>query len=228
MGTSSSFRSPDSPRWNVLNRALDNQLPLERLRATLFLAGEAEWRDALRAPALATFAETLIEAHGALEERLVRADNPSAVIAAVLGEARSALFEHAYSPALPVAERALRFVLVQAVQQPVPLADATSEQAATAWQHNRGEPSDLFRRYVAAVFGQWSAHVLARDTARLCGPGTDRSAADVRQFTEEVSNHIAELAGSVTADLPVSDLGSHWSDVVSTVFDHGRRLERRQ
>jgi hypothetical protein len=69
MGTSSSYRSPSTPRWNVFNRALDSGQPLERLRVTLFLAGETEWRAALQSPALAVFAEALLGAHGSLAGR---------------------------------------------------------------------------------------------------------------------------------------------------------------
>lgn len=225
MGTSSSYRSPDTPRWHVFNRALDGQLPLERLRVTLFLAGEAEWRDALRAPALANFAEALVEAHSSLGERLADAERPASVIAAVVNEARSALFDEGYSSALPVAERAMRTVLVQNAQDVVPLADANGEQASEAWKRNRGDPSTLVRHYVGELFGQWSAHVLARDTARLSGPEGSRNVADVRELTQTVSQQVAALADSVTAELPTKDIGSYWADMVGAVFDRGRQLE---
>lgn len=228
MGTSSSYRSPGNPRWNVFNRALDRQLPLERLRVTLFLAGEAEWRDALRAPALASFAEVLVDAHSSLTDRLAESERPAAVVAAVVGEARTSLFEQEYSPALPVAERALRSVLIQTIQRPIPLADATGGQAAEAWKDNRGEPSELVRRFVGELFGQWSAHVMARDTGRLCGPGAEQSASDVRQLAQAMSRHVSELAESAPADVPIENISSHWQELVTTVFDRGRLLERAQ
>lgn len=226
MGTSSSFRSPKTPRWDVFNRALDHQLPLERLRVTLFLAGEAEWRQALDAPALANFAEVLVDAHGSMSTRLAHAEHPASVIAAVVTEARSALFDEAYSPALPVAERALRVVLVQTAQGSVPLADASGEQAAQAWERNRGDADALVGRYIGELFGQWAAHVMARDTARLVDPDRGRSSTDVRDLMRTVSQDVADLAGSVSADAPATDIGSYWQSLVGSIFDRGRALEQ--
>ena len=44
MGTSRTFRSPSTPRWQALNAAYDAQLPLERLRVLVFAAGEGPGR----------------------------------------------------------------------------------------------------------------------------------------------------------------------------------------
>jgi hypothetical protein len=225
MGTSSSFRSPSSPRWNVFNRALDNQLPLERLRVTLFLAGEVEWRDALESPALARFAEVLSRSHGDLAVRLAEAERPAAIVGAVVGEARAACFEEGYSAALPVAERALRTILIQTTQDAVPLADADGEQAAKAWVQNRGTPADLVQRFLGEVFGQWSAHVLARDLPRLAGPGSDYSVADLGQLTTALSSEVADIAARSPGAALDEDLGSYWGKAVAAVFEQGRRLE---
>lgn len=227
MGTSSSFRSPLTPRWNVFNRALDNQMPLERLRASLFLAGEAEWREALGAPALGAFADALLRAHGSLAERFAMADQPAAVVATIVSEARAASFEEAYSPALPVAERALRAVLIKAAQDPVPLADAEGPQAAAAWMQNRGDPLDLLRSYVGEVFGQWSAHVLSRDAARLCGPNSEISGAEIRRLGQDLATEVAELAISVPITAPSQGSESYWQKVVEATFVRGRRVERQ-
>lgn len=227
MGTSSSFRSPSTPRWKVFNRALDSQMPLERLRATLFLAGEAEWREALSAPALGAFADALFRAHDSLADRFAAADQPATVVASLVSEARAASFEEGYSPALPVAERALRVVLIKAAQDPVPLADADGPRAAAAWVQNRGDPSDLLRSYVGEVFGQWSTHVLSRDAARLCGPNAEISGAEIRQLGRALASEIAELVASVPITAPSEGSHVYWKEVVEAAFVRGRRVERR-
>src|SRR4051812_39705949 len=99
MGTSSSYPSPRVPRWKAFNRALDHQMPLERLQATFFLAGETEWREAFATPSLACFAEALLVAHEHLAGRLADAERPVPVIASVVSEARAAMFDEGYSPA---------------------------------------------------------------------------------------------------------------------------------
>lgn len=226
MGTSSSYGSPRVPRWNAFNRALDNQFPVERLRITLFLAGETGWRAALDAPALATFAEALVEAHATLGDRLAVADRPAAVIAEVVSDARAALFDEAYSSALPVAERALRAVLLERAQGAAPVADSTGQEAAEAWKRSRGDPSTLVQRYMGELFGQWAAHVMARDTARLIGHEPGRSNAEIRELSQNVRDRVAELAGAVSAGIQPADIGASWQRLVGAIFDRGREAER--
>ena len=225
MGTSSSFGSPKVPRWNAFNRALDNQLPVERLRVTLFLAGDTGWREALDAPALATFANALVEAHGILGDKLAAADRPAAVIAEVVSDARAALFEETYSAALPVAERALRAVLLQTAQGSVPVADASGQEAADAWERNRGDPSALVQRYIGELFGQWAAHVMARDTARLIDRDAGRSNAEIRELSRAVSSRVAELAGALSEGVQPTGIDVAWQRLIGTIFDRGREAE---
>jgi hypothetical protein len=226
VGTSSSYRSPQTPRWRAFNRALDAGLPLERVSVQLFLAGEVEWRSALDNPALATFAETLVDAHAGLSEQLAAAKRPAPVISAFLRQARAALFEEDFSVALPVAERAMRTVLMQTLQSTTPLAETTGRQAAEAWERNRGAPEELVHRFVGQLFGHWAAHVAARDTARLVdfeGPHTSA----IGKLNAELSSHVSRVAeDAVQRDqLAASDLGGTWQQVVDAVFEAGRRLE---
>lgn len=226
MGTSSSYRSPHTPRWRAFNRALDLGLPLERLSVQLFLAGEPDWRPALDNPALAAFVESLLDAHARLSEDLAAAERPAPVIAARVSDARRALFDEDFSAVLPVAERALRVVLVQTLQSATPLADATGAEAAEAWERNRGTPEDLVQRYVGQVFGQWAEHVAARDTARLVD-FEGRDTATIRRLTASLSRHVSEVAEhAVPRDrLGMTDVSRVWREIVDAVFDAGRRLE---
>jgi hypothetical protein len=226
MGTSNSFRSPQTPRWRIFNRALDVSLPLERVSVQLFLAGESEWRPALDNPALAAFAEALQDAHSGLSERLAVADQPAPVITAVVSQARQALFDEGFSVALPVAERALRAVLVQTLQGGRPLAEASGGQAAEEWERNRGTPGELIRRFLGEMFGQWAAHVAARDTARLVnleGHDTETS----RELSAGLSKYVREVAeGAIpAAHLATSDIGDAWQEIIAAVFEAGRKLE---
>lgn len=223
MGTSSSFRSPNTPRWRVFNRALDAQLPLERLLVHLFLGGESEWREVLDTPALAAFAECLLEAHATLGERLAAAEQPAPVLAAVVSSARETLFGEDYSAALPVAERALRMVLTSTSQGDKPVADATGAEAAEAWERNRGDPSTLLGRYVSELFGQWAAHVISRDTARLVGVEGGPSVGEVRELARRLSSAAAAVAETVPVSRPEA-IGEQWQGLVAAVFAAGREL----
>ena len=227
MGTSSSYRSPPTPRWGAFNRSLDLGLSLERISVQLFLAGEPEWRPAFNTPALATFAELLFDAHATLADRLAQAQRPATVIADVVAQARRTLFEEDFSVALPVAERALRTVLICATQRDVPLADASGAQAAEAWQQNRGEPAELVHRFVSEMFGQWAGLVAARDTARLVDPHGERSTATLRDFSDDLSQHVAEVVRGVPVrDLTAANVGANWRLIVDRVFEAGRRMDR--
>lgn len=221
MGTSSSYRSPPTPRWNAFNRALDAELPVQRIRAQLFLAGESEWQRALAEPAMSAYAAALLDAHTTLAERLEHAERPGPVIAQVVVEARSALFDDGYSPAATVGERALRAVLIAASQSEVPVADATGAQAAEAWRRNRGDPGRLLSRFLGTVFGEWAAHVAARDTARLV---PERSSAQTRELARALSREVTELASSVPIASPSGRPGEQWSALVAAVFRKGRQL----
>jgi hypothetical protein len=223
MGTSSSYRSPNTPRWRVFNRALDAGLPLERLRAQLFLGGEGEWRKALATPALATFAEALLDAHATLAERLAEAKRPAPVLASVVAAARNTLFDEDYSAALPVAERALRIVLTTTAQGDKAVADATGAEAAEAWMRNRGDPSTLVGRYVSELFGQWAAHVASRDTARLVGLEGGPSVRAIRELADDLSNAAAAVAETVAVSRPEA-IGEDWQQLVAAVFAAGREL----
>jgi ribosomal protein S12 methylthiotransferase accessory factor YcaO len=207
---------------------LEAGLPLERLRVTLFLAGEEAWRQTLDAPLLATFAEALVDAHGTLAGRLAQSDSPAGVLSSVVHGARSALFDEGYSAALPVVERALRAVLLETAQGRLPVADASGPQAAEAWLANRGDPQRLVRRYVAEVFGQWAEHVVARDSARLVTGEPGHTNTDIRRVARDVADEVRRVAAEVSADWQPVDVGSSWQSVVDAVFERGRTLERPQ
>lgn len=226
MGTSSSFRSPQTPRWRALNRAFELGLPLERISVQLFLAGEPEWRSAFDNPALASFAETLLEAHARLSERLEKAERPAPVIAAVVSEARSAMFDEDFTVALPVAERALKRVLISTLQSDVSVADADGATASAAWAANRGAPEDLVVRFVGEMFGQWAAQVAARDGARLVDFDGESPTAAVREWTHQVASYVGDVAASsvAAAGIDTADVGSQWQRLIETVFSDGRKM----
>ncbi len=226
MGTSSSYRSPQTPRWRAFNRALDAQLPLERLSIQLFLAGEPEWQPALDDPALAAFAEALREAHSRLADQLQEADRPGPVIADVVRRARQALFAEDFSVALPVAERALRSVLLETLQGDTPIVDSTSREAAESWTRNRGTPERLVHRFIAHMFSAWAEHVAARDTARLVDFEA-RDTAAISELCTNLSRYVGEVAErALPIDrLKTPQLGDVWTEIVDAVFAAGRRLE---
>jgi hypothetical protein len=226
MGTSRTFRSPSTPRWQALNAAYDAQLPLERLRVLVFAAGEETWAQALADPAIAASVQTLTDAFGDLDARIEAAGRVDSAIGDVVRDARSALAEQGFTPAAAVVERALRVVLVETVQGDAgSLADVSATQAADAWRANRGsEPGQLVQRMLGEVLGQYARHVVTRDAHRLVGGDAAPTVGDARRLSRDVADRVSAVADRVdVAGVAPSRLAAAWPGLVAAAFSEGKR-----
>jgi hypothetical protein len=226
MGTSRTFRSPPTPRWQALNAAYDAQLPLERLRVLVFAAGEETWAQALADPAIGASVQTLVDAFGDLDTRIEAAGRADSAIGEIVRDARSALTEQGFTPAAAVVERALRVLLVQTLQGDTgSLAEVNAAQAADAWRANRGAgPVQLVQRLLGEVLGQYAQHVVTRDAHRLVGSDAAPTAGDARRLTRDLADKVAAVAERVdVAGVESAQAADAWPSLVAAAFTEGKR-----
>lgn len=221
MGTSSSFRAPERPRWSAFIAALMSEAPIERIRSELFNAG-SDWQAELATPAVASFAQALTRLHAELPERLAQTDRADAVLATVVAEARHSSMETGFSAASALAERAFARLLLATVQ------GATDDPGAASarWESARGSAGELVAKYVGEVLGQYARHVTDREAGRLVGENL--GAAVSSRLSEDLAERAASIGRSVAADVLQggSDVSVAWSQVVDRAFEVGRSLPR--
>jgi hypothetical protein len=227
MGTSRTFRSPSTPRWQALNAAYDAQLPLDWLSVLVFAAGEETWSEALADPAVGASVQTLVDASSELDARIEAVGRAESAIADVVQKARSALSEQGFTPAVAVVERALRVVLVETLQgEAGSIAEVDAAQAADAWRANWGaEPAHLVQRLLSEVLGQYALHVVTRDVHRLVGGDAAPTVADARRLARDLAQHVATVAQRVeVAQVEPAGMGEAWPTFVAAAFAEGKRL----
>lgn len=221
MGTSASYRSPTTPRWSAFVSALVGDEALDRVRSELFNAGN-EWRDALAAPAIASFASTVEGLFGGLVERLESAASPTIVVGQVLADARAASHEAGFSPAAPVAERALARLLLSGLG-----GASTPAGAAEQWVANRGgSANEAVARYLGEVLAQFTRHVVDREAGRLAERNVGAAAS--ASLSVELAGRARALA--LVADGigdPADRVATRWSQLVSAAFEAGGALPGR-
>ncbi len=229
MGTSASYRAPAVPRWQAFTAALDActdpqpRLPLQRVQSELFNAGW-EWEQELAAPAVAAYAEALLELHESFPDLLRASERPELAVQAALARARDASRSLPASAATPIAERAFLALITRVTASGKSLARTTPEQAAQNFASGRGTPRAFIASYVGEILGQYARHVAAREAGRLTereGVGTT----ETRRLASELARG-AELLGRETA-IPASDraaLRAGWESLIHDAFARGRRL----
>lgn len=221
MGTSSSFRAPERPRWNAFIAALISEAPIERIRSELFNAG-SDWQSELAAPAVVSFPQALARLHSELPERLAQTDRADATLGAVIAEARHASMDAGFSAASALAERAFARLLLGTVE------GATDDPAAvsTRWKAGRGTATELVAKYVGEVLGQYARHVTDREAGRLVRENL--SAAVSARLSDDLAERASSIGRSVAVDVlrGVGDLSATWSDVIDRAFEVGRSLPR--
>jgi len=219
MGTSRSFRSPSVPRWNSVIAQIANDEPHEQIRAELFNAGLLDgWGEELGRPGVARLVAALVEAHGQLGELLREAPRPESAIETVVAAARQEALRLDEAPALGVAERALVRTLIGTAREGIALSESTPEQAADAWQGNRGTPESLVSRFLGEVLHQFTCHVIARDAGQIVGRGAFEGARAVRHLERSLAEQARELGSSVEVSGTASELPERWSSLVDDAF----------
>jgi hypothetical protein len=222
MGTSASFRSPRrDPRWRLVNRSYDGQVPLERVRAELFNAG-AGWLAVLSEPSMAGFARAAVRAHAELGDRLAGADDVGHALHEWAATARREAISEGGAAGAAIGERALVTTLLRTLTTSAALDELHGTSAARAWRDARGDPADLAHRYLGAVLEQFTRHVVSRDMGRLVGEG--RGARETRELTRT----LGRMAGEVADALPAREAttAESWASYLREAFEHGRALPR--
>ena len=221
MGTSSSFRAPERPRWSAFIAALVSDAPIERIRSELFNAG-SDWETELSAPAIASFAEIVVRLHGELPDRLAQGERADAVLGEVIAEARHASTQTGFSAANALAERAFARLLLTTVQGAADVPSTASQR----WEASRGSPADLVSKYVGEVLGQYARFVTDREAGRLIA---ERVGAEA---SSRLSNALAVRATSIGATAAsyvlrdTKDVSTAWTRIVARAFEVGRTLPR--
>ena len=219
MGTSRSFRSPPVPRWNAVIAHISNDEPQEQIRAELFNAGVLDgWGEELGRPGVARLVVALVEAHGHLAERFREAPRPEAAIETAVATARQEALRVDEAPALAVAERALVRTLIGTAREGIALGESTPDQAAEAWENNRGTPASLVSRFLSEVLHQFTCHVIARDAGQIVGRGAFADARAVRHLERSLAEQARDLGSSVEVSGTASELPYRWSSLVDDAF----------
>lgn len=222
MGTSSSYRAPERPRWHGFLAALTSDAPIERVRSELFNAG-TDWQTEIASPAVATFAEAIARLHAEMPERLAQTGQADVAIGAVIAEARHASMQAGFSAASAIAERAFARLLLTTVQG---VADDPGN-AGERWRAGRGSaPAELVAKYVGEVLGQYARHVTDREAGRLVGQrlGAEASA----QISESLAERAAAIGTAAATDAlrAPGDISAGWAQLVNRAFEAGRALPR--
>ncbi len=219
MGTSRSFRSPPTPRWNAVLAQIANDEPHEQIRAELFNAGVLDgWNEEFGRPGITHFVEALVEAHGQLAGTLRESARPDVAIEGVVAAARQAALRADEAPALAVAERALIRTLIGTAREGIALGESTPAQAAEAWEHNRGTPASLVRVFLGEVLHQFTCHVIARDAGQIVGRGHYEGARAVRNLERALAEQARDVGASVDVSGTAADVPQRWSGLVDDAF----------
>lgn len=223
MGTSASFRSPHTPRWQAFTTALQTGQPLERVQSELFNAG-AEWEQELASPSVAAYAIALLEAHATLPDRLRSSERPELALQAVVAEARQASEALPGSAAGAMAERALLGLLTRVAAGETSLARSAPEQAAERFAAARGTPAELVSGYVGELLGQYARHVTAREAGRLTEGAEALGARESRRLTRALAAAAERVGRQVDAPADRDAVRAGWQPIISEAFARGRRL----
>jgi hypothetical protein len=227
MGTSVSFRSPNTPRWQAFRGALETHESVDRVRSELFNAG-ASWGEDFSNQAIAPFVHGLVHAYDTLEDELGRAVRPEVPVLSIVREARSQAIAAGAPASVAIAERALARTLLGALRQDVPIAESTSQGALETWRANRGRTvAALAQRYLAEVARQFAMHAVSREAATTFPRSQNVGA--VRELSRTIGDAAATFATDVRFDEGELRQSPHqaWSAAVRSVFSAGRELPRR-
>ncbi len=223
MGTSQSYRSPNTARWAGFVAAVTGGAEPDRVRSELFNAGN-EWEEALSGAAIQSYASSMAVLHGEMGDRLARGERPELVVGEVVAEARRASGDAGFSPAAPIADRAFTRLILSTLGGVTDLA-GSELGPAERWEAARGsEPSALVSRFVGEVLGQFARHVADREAGRD-GParrGASSTAAMADQLASGAAS-VGEAAARTAADGTSLD---GWSSLIAQAFETGRRLPR--
>jgi hypothetical protein len=229
MGTSTSYRSPPTPRWKAVQASYRTSASLERTTSELFNAADAEgWQSILQGGATRLYAREILALHDGLPAQFQEAETAARGAQAIIDDARiRALDQFGGDAGVAIAERAFARLLIAMLQTDIPLAQASGAEAARAWSRLRpSSGGPLVARYLSEVLRQLVLHLANRDLPAHVGT-TYTSAAEARVL----SRRLAERAASLVADdeFPRIDgdeavIEDTWPEAVARAFSRGRSL----
>jgi uncharacterized membrane protein YcjF (UPF0283 family) len=222
MGTSISYRAPQVPRWQAFVVALQQELPLARVRSELFNAG-ADWEEALASPGVAVYAAAVVRAWENLPAQLRQTERPEQAILNAAADARSDSNALETTPALAIAERAFTALLTRTAAGEISLTARASDAAADQFVAARGEPARLVNAYLSELLSQYTRHIVSREAGRLTE--TEKSVTETRRLTRELAVSASELCRDLPdsgADAPT--VSERWRTLVQEAFARGREL----
>jgi hypothetical protein len=222
MGTSRSFRSPDTPRWNAVIAHIANDEPRAQIRAELFNAGTLDgWATELGRPAISVYVEGLVEAHSALGSLLRESALPEHAIEELVARTRERALREEAAPALAIAERALTRTLLKTARADRPLAETRPQDAGETFEAARGSPAELVRRFLGEVMHQYTCHVVARDAGQIVGRGEISGAREARALERGLAEDAMRVAERVSVTGSEGELPSRWASIVADAFREG-------
>lgn len=229
MGTSVSFRSPNTPRWRAVAASYESADSLDRVRSELFNAGES-WSDALGSRELLPYLNALTSAWGRMADTLHEVERPDLAIRKLVADARAETLAISAPPALAITERALQHTLVAGLRTDRQLSETSVADAAAAWVANRGrDPAALVRIFLGEVLRQFALHAVSRDAAHILRSPRADDAGGVRDVTRALAESARRSAESV--DISLVELqrepSAAWATAVRAAFDEGRRIPHR-
>lgn len=226
MGTSTSFRAPPVPRWQAFTTALQQGIPLERVRSELFNAGR-DWEAAIASPAIATFATAFVEAGDVLPDQLAHVDRPERALRAYVAATRAASAELGGTPARPLAERALTALLIRGAAGKESLATKSAKNAAQQLRMFLSARDAAVASYLGELLGHYARHVAAREIGRLTEGPEPVSVATARETVRRLALEAERVGLSTrTAAEGASEVREAWPSLVHAAFRRGRELPR--
>lgn len=223
MGTSSSFRAPNRPKWNAFNASLTGGESAGRIVSEMFNASE-EWEDALSSPAIAVFAEAIAGLFDDLPAMLGEGEPAEALVQRIADGAMVASMDAGFSPAFSMAQRTLIRVLVKHFDG---LSEVSTADLPNRWLQGRGaSPGSLTANYLSELTTQFARYAVDREAGRLSITLQQWSPESQRALSESVSS----IAGALARRIALEMFGSSkpnprsWSSVVHQVFAAGREI----
>jgi hypothetical protein len=221
MGTSTSYRAPNRPKWNAFNAALSGEEEPRRVASEMFNAGE-EWELALSSPAIAVFAEAAAGLPDALVTRLREGEVPAAVVRGIADDTTAASLDAGFSPALAMAQRSFVRLLL-GILGGIP-DEGTQLDRSSVDRDTR--PGALSADYLSELTVQFARHAIDRESGRLAARQANWTSGSQQLLADRVSGVAGTMAHSVALEsfgvsVPTS---SSWSAAVRRVFEIGRQL----
>jgi hypothetical protein len=221
MGTSTSYRSPATPRWSGFVAALLGDVPVERVRSELFNAGN-DWQEALANPAVASFASSIADLYESFSEQLAHSQRPDLVVGHIALQAKDRSATEGFSSAIGLAERAFIRTII-ATLGGIPRQGEEADTIAGRWNERRGASSiEITARFAGEVLGQFARHAVDREAGRLAVVARGGEAAAISERVAEECSGIARTAAEASLGGGVST--ATWALTVNRAFEAGRAI----